>query len=421
MCEADINKIFYVHRQRSIFTSKKTLNCSQLSSSEVSPQSNAPPFVRYTHEYLDFKVLNKAKGDDSQSDIFKSCEKPLDMKSLKAEIKSFNANVDAQDEPNSEIDMRHVTVRPPELLYFKDVPVNTSLGDQISIGEPTKVEDIKPDPAYFTTPTNIVKTVPRRKLSVYNGLFDIDSLQNTVSFGDSSWENKRSSSTPDVQEKISKSKNKLSRNQLTTNYRCPNETDDSLSPSPSKTPLLFSDEDEDSLLQKLKSPKESKPVILAPSKLKFAESKINQTPNFSRSLFGKNCEKSKTQTPCDISAKIAMGNEEQLKSDNVQKSRIISSSNDVKVNKEENKEEELKDQPRNSTRKSCNIDCSMAIATSEISNISPMSVSDSSNLEKYLDISENMYLQGHNVSEHVYEKNGEFFFFLFLFYAKLVT
>lgn len=214
-----------------------------------------------------------ATGDGPHVDRLKTSNDLDEMKTLKSDFKEYNPS---PDDAVSKIDLKFVTTRKK--------PPSCSIHDGVDSTTDGKSETEK---SYFPTPVHSPKAIPRRKLSVYNRSFDVDTLQTPDSVAQlTSIEKKRSSSTPDVQEadftnfqskSIGPFGSLAAKNELLTSYRSANASDSSDSPSPMKESLML---ENDNTPTEMSVPLR-KPLVLAPTKLKFPDSTMNRTVTLS--------------------------------------------------------------------------------------------------------------------------------------------
>lgn len=209
-----------------------------------------------------------ASGDGPHLDPLKTTAQADNiavMKTLKSDFKEYNPSPEEHAVPK--IDQKFVTLRKKPWLT-QDV----------------ENSEEKSETSYFPTPVHSPKTVPRRKLSVYNRSFDVDSFQTPETTAQTtSTEKKRSISNPDVQEgdfTNFQSKSALplvSKNELLTTYRCANNSDSSCdSPSPRKQESIMVASEE--------SPREMqvplrKPLVIAPTKFLDQTTTLNSMKN----------------------------------------------------------------------------------------------------------------------------------------------
>ncbi|CAB0040386.1 unnamed protein product, partial [Trichogramma brassicae] len=309
-------------KPKSIFTAKTNTDWSlYLLRNEASPKSSC-----ITPEYLNFRALNQARGDAAYCDPFnKSPKEKLTstaMKTLKSESRACKDDGSLDDDPVN-VDLRFVTVRPRQSTYRTDS--QTTAVDPNCSFETISLDEIKPDPSFCTTPI-MSKIAPRRKLSVYDRSFEVNSLS--------------SNSTPQVQESNLKT-TPLTREQLLHEYRCSNSSDSSLSPSPLsiKDKVIKTNAAIDEPLKTTTKPIKS--VILAPPKFYLPDSSQTRQPDktsVSKKLaFDKIPEKSEEPhvnfftSPNDA----AVLKNDELNTDDLQQSRILSSSNNDAVYAEE--------------------------------------------------------------------------------------
>ncbi|XP_023318263.1 uncharacterized protein LOC106651216 isoform X3 [Trichogramma pretiosum] len=307
-------------KPKSIFTAKTNTDWSlYLLRNEASPKSSC-----ITPEYLNFRALNQARGDAAYCDPFdKSPKKKLTstaMKTLKSESRACKDDAGPDDDPVN-VDLRFVTVRPRQSTYQTD-SLMTAADPNCSF-ETISHDEIKPDPSFCTTPI-MSKIAPRRKLSVYDRSFEVNSSNSTLQVQESNLK-----ATP------------LTREQLLHEYRCSNSSDSSLSPSPLpiKDKVIKTNAALDESLKTTTKPIKS--VILAPPKFYLPDSSQIRQPDktsVSKKLaFDKIPEKSEEPhvnfftSPNDA---VVLKNDE-LNTDDLQQSRILSSSNNDAVYAEE--------------------------------------------------------------------------------------
>lgn len=313
-------------------------------------------------------------GDGPHLDKLKTSN-PTNMKTLKSEFKEYNPSPD-DAVPN--IDPKFVTTRK------NPYPVHDGVDSTTGGGKPEL------ESSYFPTPTHSPKSVPRRKFSVYNRSFDVDSLQTPDSIDQiTSTEKKRSSSTPDVQEANFQTKSvtpldsTVTKNELLTTYRCPNSSDSSASPSSPKSLIIGNDDTPDEMNVQLR-----KPLVIAPTRLKFPDSTVNQTVTLSTT---KNQVSLKDFSFTPLSETFA-----------AQQSKIISASSNL-----------LKDEDKSVNVTASNTFDSHKFGRSAF-NVDSSCVSNTSDFSKFTNDTNNFSISNVKQTDETFTVKGMIWIFLFI-------